>query len=535
MNTDVLNRQYMLIESWKLFTEKGIYKNEKSQSAEIKLWQQSKLFGANPFQEELVLKAKEPLYSQYRLDAELHEWAQKHDLSLYLFNEEKILLDQTKNQQEKFRIEVGAKLDEKFLGITALSLSVKTKEYRCLKGAQNYVKALHYTIMRSYPIQIDGTSFYVVSFNHLSKEEDSTKNDIKKAIDAYCKRLKESKKELQNVYTHFDAGVYEIQDTGKVTYTEFSYLSAIPDGENILSVFYNCSISDIFAGKKQLVSYKNNIFKKFIITPISKKDRDSALILLENYEHTVQLLDLYHKALNDDASELLTSGEMDPDDKKRIRALSGSSMPVMFLLESREDQLLLSSYINSLRTDVKHFSFNLDPGKNIASIFNQKMDIISEWLSINERPIIHLFDIESLAIEDMNKIIKECFYGDKKQFKYFFYASFELYELLKESFPTILDSFKLNILKLNRDKLSEIRKSMAGSSVGTKLPHSVSKSQDERGNTKKSFSLKRIEREAIINALAASDYNLSKASELLEISRSTLYRKLREYQIDVKY
>lgn len=535
MNTDVLNRQYMLIESWKLFTEKGIYKNEKSQSAEIKLWQQSKLFGANPFQEELFLRAKEPFYSSHRFDEELNEWARKQDVTLYLFNEEKILLDQSKNQLEKFRIEIGAKLDEKHLGITALSLCVKTNEYRCLKGAQNYVKALHYTIMRAYPIQIGESRLYVLSFNHLTKEEESTKNDIGKAIDSYCKRLTDTKNIQKSADTHFDSGIYEIRDTGKVTYTEFSYLSAIPEGENILSVFYNCSISNIFAGKKQIVTYKNNPFKKFIITPISKKERDSALILLETYEHTLQLLDLYHGALNDDASDLLSAGDLDQEDKKRIRALAGSSMPVMFLLETREDQLLLSSYINSQRRDVRHFAVNLDESKGKSSNFYLKMNVISEWLSINERPIIHLFHIESLAMEDVNKIIKECFYTGKKQFKYFFYASMDLYHVLKESFPTILESFKLNIMKLDQAQLQEIRKSMGRLPEGRRRGESNLKGPEENGNPRKNYSLKRIEREAIVNALLASDYNLSKASELLEISRSTLYRKLREYQIDVKY
>ena len=40
------------------------------------------------------------------------------------------------------------------------------------------------------------------------------------------------------------------------------------------------------------------------------------------------------------------------------------------------------------------------------------------------------------------------------------------------------------------------------------------------------------ERETIVNALRLSDGNRKKAAERLDISLRTLYRKLREYEID---
>ena len=44
-------------------------------------------------------------------------------------------------------------------------------------------------------------------------------------------------------------------------------------------------------------------------------------------------------------------------------------------------------------------------------------------------------------------------------------------------------------------------------------------------------SLRELEREGIIAALAATDGNKAQAAAILEIDRSTLYKKLKEYGI----
>ena len=46
-------------------------------------------------------------------------------------------------------------------------------------------------------------------------------------------------------------------------------------------------------------------------------------------------------------------------------------------------------------------------------------------------------------------------------------------------------------------------------------------------------SLDAIEKKAIINTIKKTDYNLSKAAQILKIGRSTLYRKMEKYNIKV--
>ena len=48
------------------------------------------------------------------------------------------------------------------------------------------------------------------------------------------------------------------------------------------------------------------------------------------------------------------------------------------------------------------------------------------------------------------------------------------------------------------------------------------------------LSLREVERRHILQVLEASDYNQSKAAQLLGIGRRTLYRKVHEYQIALR-
>lgn len=64
------------------------------------------------------------------------------------------------------------------------------------------------------------------------------------------------------------------------------------------------------------------------------------------------------------------------------------------------------------------------------------------------------------------------------------------------------------------------------------LPAEIKSPTGSHSSEKKSFSRKENERELIINALHEVDNNKSRAAKLLNITRKTLYNKIKEYEID---
>src|SRR5690606_19261281 len=64
------------------------------------------------------------------------------------------------------------------------------------------------------------------------------------------------------------------------------------------------------------------------------------------------------------------------------------------------------------------------------------------------------------------------------------------------------------------------------------LPAEIKSPAGSHSSEKKSFSRKENERELIINALHEVDNNKSRAAKLLNITRKTLYNKIKEYEID---
>ena len=58
-----------------------------------------------------------------------------------------------------------------------------------------------------------------------------------------------------------------------------------------------------------------------------------------------------------------------------------------------------------------------------------------------------------------------------------------------------------------------------------------SPSPTDPGGTAQPLSLQEAERRAVVHALEASDWNITKAAQVLNINRVTLYRKLRKYNL----
>ncbi len=533
LQNEFLDRQYKLIEAWKLFANEGIYKTDHLDSAELKLWQQSKLLGANPLLDYIKLKKQEEINSDIEFDKEINLWAIENSLAILLFNQDKILVKKSAFEFENLNFELGSYFDDAIIGISALSLSINSNEYRCLKGAQHFLKAFQYYVTRAYPFDIMDKKYYFLIINHISNENTSLKSEIKKHLDKYINRIsgKHEDKHIEN--KHFEAGIYEISSNGKVSYTELSNLAVLQDGDNVLSIFEDCSLSDIFSGKKQIVTYKNNTFRKYVITPISKKNQYSTYILLEKLSSSIDLFEPYHKTLNESFTSFINKDRIPTDVMKRLKALANSTMPVMFVIDSIDEQLLFSSYINTLRRDSYNYYINLDPTKNLNKNLEDNLKEINKWTGFDNKSSVHIFNISLLDSKNADKALGDCFYTHNLLSKYFIYVDTKYYNILNQDNQNIMSSFNLNIMKISDEIILALKTAM-NNSILTKNDVVLDESEEvfvSRFKKDKNYSLSEIEKNSIIDALVSVDYNMTKASILLDISRSTLYRKLKEYNI----
>ncbi len=550
LQNDFLNKQYKLLEAWTLFAEKGIYKTDGIQSAEIKLWQQSKLLGVDPLVDNIRLEKEEEIDSDIAFDKEINLWALENSVSLLLFNEKKILQAKSAFQFENISIERGASFSEKKIGVTSLTLSIMSNDYKCLKGAQHYTKAFQYLVTRSYPVLILGEKYYVVSINHINNESKEIKNEIKKHINLFIERIggKTEAKTYKYDFRHFESGVYEISSNGKISHTELSHLAILPEDENILSIFEDCSIAKLFAGEKQILKAKNKMFQTYLITPISKKNQFSLYILIEKLEANLDLFNDLHTVLNESFCHFINKNILELDLIKRLKALANSSMPVIFIIDELYDQIMFSNYINTLRLEGYNYNVNLDPAKNLDKSFELKLKKIQDWNLLNKKHSVHIFHLELIDDNSVYRALNSCFYSSNAYSKYFLYISKDFYSKLAKKYENIMASFKLNIMEIDKDILDNVRLSYEAVSKKTNSSQNQMNvyGQEEkeeisdqeifvsRFKRDKNFSLKEIEKTAILDALVSVDYNMTKASILLDISRSTLYRKLKEYKITIK-
>lgn len=533
MQNDVLSRQYKLIESWKLFVEEGIYKTDDLKNAEFKLWHQSKLLGANPLLEKIDVRSAEKMESKLKLDKEIHRWASDNKVSILIFDEEKRLMEKSKFEFNHLFMEQGALLEESIFGITALSLCVRSGEYKCLKGAHHYVKALQYHVMRAYPKKIDDLRYYFVFINHISKEERDIKKEIELQLENYLSRRLSMPKEEKKQTEQQDCGVFKLANIGKISFTSLSKEDLFHEGDNILSYFYELSIRELFRGKKQLVHLKNDRTEKYLISPISLENEEELSIFIERFESNLKFFSPLHRILNDSYADLIDRTALDPNFINRLKALTRSTMPVMFILDRVDEQILLSGLINTIRREYKNYYVNLDPKKNFNKMLNESLSEIERWLDFQEETNIHILHLDLLEKEDAYKTINTCFYSSNRIHKFFLYVSKEFYSFMKNEYNSVAENFKLNVMEIEEWNIKELHACFNGQNK-----EDLQEEQDEitslkKRPSKKEYSLKKLEKNGIIDALLVTDYNLSHASKLLELSRSTLYRKLKEYDIKV--
>ena len=84
---------------------------------------------------------------------------------------------------------------------------------------------------------------------------------------------------------------------------------------------------------------------------------------------------------------------------------------------------------------------------------------------------------------------------------------------------------------IERALLLETTDRLQVSNLPPQLSAMVPSPTDPEGSAHSPLSLQEAERQAVVHALEASEWNITKAAQVLNVNRVTLYRKLRKYNL----
>jgi DNA-binding protein Fis len=476
-----------LKKAWEIFVKKGVINKELIDEKIGYSWAKSKLMGLNPFtsfdtiiMSDMDIAKKKSDYESYidiisLLIGNVDYLKENYDVYLVDTNDDVIFEELNSARSSNF-FKLGMKIDEKSIGTTAYNIYRVNKVISILRGAEHFYSIMHNLTSIAFEVNENLAVFAVGPFMDMDQDR------IKKLIDL--------KNKIQN-YKNESSFEDNNNDIIEAVFGRINKEILIFDNRfNLLKAY----------------GYSSN-FKKFD-EYFTEKSLDKIRIMMFNKDKNSSGDILINK--NGQYFEIV---EMDNIDDKYI--ILTKKLEILEI-----DYSKVELFYNEISTDKV----------NILVNFNDQVrdSIVSSFLSkFGEERIILCNISNSEGIPSYTKAlsIEEMYISNL----YFSNDPFEVYKIkndIDNDKINIIDGFDL-IRRYNIDSLGlklvkrDTFESIKGENIVVNTFTNVDKIED-------------AEKIMIEKVILKNNYNFTKASVELGIGRSTLYRKMKKYGIDMK-
>lgn len=542
---------YEIEEAWKLYVKEGVVKAESLNLSLLKIWENSKMRGANYDKTLLQLGPNNDFKPLISLDKKLESYINQQKLSLYLVNEDYYVEDSCGVYLENISLSIGCNLNIKDTGYLAIHLAHQTAEIATLSYSENYIRALHDYETLSFPLTIEGKTYYTYILNKYSSLSEEEIRALMHQFSTFKKRYEE--RSQKNYYEKEDyISLFELSPEGRVlTRLTNTYLNKYFDSYTRLEdQFYNIDLASILSGKKQILVSRTEKHKKFLLSPIQWKSDNRILCQAEELEFSYRA---YFEVENNYEVEQFSS-TYPLNLQKRIASLLKSDYPCFVIYSDYKHLAYITSTIMEF-TKKKALNLNYENSCDyVVRLCDLKMAEKLAYIHDYTDIIYNIYMKERNIVENKPLLhsLGSAFRGRKIPYKLIFYVEYNVFELLKQALTLNRNLIELQTIDLRTSAIMEVLayqfglkdglknrdvlKEFNNPESGKKLNSAICPEKVEVGPRKEkevSYKIKDLEKQGIIDALIASNYNISKASRVLGISRASLYRKMKVYEIEL--
>ncbi len=506
MSSSKIERDSVIYNAWRLFVANGQIKSDVIGSALAVKWERYRLLGLRANDKLLTLPQSEGrTFRTFFADLIEHSEFNSKALaySAVIVDDERIIQDTYIVDSNLAVLAAGAILNESQTGNLSLYQSIANKKTNAIFGAEHYLKHFHSYTDLTIPFQINDKYYYFILFIPLRDYSDQL---LERASDILKRWQMIWKLKGQN---------------DKVDLTECARITINHKGVVLQSNdALNFNLDDVVFTRLVDFSIELLLTEGAICTEDRIAQQPVVVVLLKQnqtrFELAIRRVNIafdHYKNIDLFNSLLETSVQFKPIDQ-RVTEFASQFKPI----------LLIGNQYKALSDGVKAFLNSGLYGDNYftvdATLYNFRADTTAlKWYRELSNCCIVLKHIECLDLKQQNDLLQVMCDNAVSL------RNNNVHILIAALLPNDRDHFISEQIK----EYCQNTTAKCFKTEQTRTHYTYTSYQN-----RKLESLSEIEANAIKNTLIATGGNISKSAKILKIGRTTLHRKIKQYQIETK-
>ncbi len=536
---------YKLQEAWKQYFDESIIRDDIIRPIILQLWHRGKINGYNAYDDTFNFELQNNIIPYKILKKRVIDEISKAKMNVYVTNNEGVVVDNNYCFTSPFNFEIGTDMMSIPVADTSYHMCFESQtEYFEIVGAEHYYKILHdyYEVTRI--CNIHGREYFITFTMHLDDYNDEIQNSIINLLELIT-RTNEIIDDRENELYKTTVVVSNI--LGHITNIVVDELSIFKQSLSLIDVYSKVDFSKIRMLEQQILS--TNLGDLFVLEPICSIGKDY-LLHIESLEIYLSKLRTTYKP---SFSSMPAGNKVDFNDieKRRLTALIKSKSNI-YINNSTEMNVYEGIKCLFDLNDIKHLTpINMDDNEGIIDelVAYIKEPSLSNFFTYHSNEYFYLYNFTSLEINLISKLIDLLQYDTVYNVSFIIDVEASIISVLPSEQQKIFDEGNLKVINIKfTNNYNSIHSNFNNkvNKVNSRFTYEINNNTNNlakitnKKTTKsfqntdlhyRNFDLKEVEKSTIISAIIESDKNVSRAAALLGISRSTFYRKIKEYGI----